>query len=164
MAKSELPPFETLLDGHANDVFRFLVGTVGLPDAEDCFQETFLAALRAYPRLRDGSNLRAWLFTIAHRKVVDSHRANTRRPQPAGDRVELEGVQPYVPRGPGETALSDLWESVRGLPLKQRTAVAHRFINDLAYRDIAHLMGTSEEAARRSVHEALKRLREVHST
>ncbi|MFY9613970.1 MAG: sigma-70 family RNA polymerase sigma factor, partial [Candidatus Dormiibacterota bacterium] len=67
-------------------------------------------------------------------------------------------------RTTGESAMCDLWESVRELPPKQRIAVAHRFINDLAYREIARLMGTSEEAARRNVHEALVRLREVHKT
>ena len=52
-------------------VWRFLVSSVGRADAEDCFQETFIAAMRAYPRLRAGSNLRAWVLTIAHRKALD---------------------------------------------------------------------------------------------
>ena len=46
-----LPPFQTLLDEHAGDVMAVLRGAVGRDDAEDCFQETFLAALRAYPKL-----------------------------------------------------------------------------------------------------------------
>jgi len=59
------PPFQRFLDAHRDLVWRFLVSSVGPVDAEDCFQETFLAALRAYPRLRAGSNLRAWVLTIA---------------------------------------------------------------------------------------------------
>ena len=47
----------------------------GAAEAEDCFQETFIAALRAYPRLRADSNLRAWVLTIANRKALDAHRA-----------------------------------------------------------------------------------------
>jgi DNA-directed RNA polymerase specialized sigma24 family protein len=50
---------------------------------------------------------------------------------------------------------------VRDLPDKQRVAVACRFVLDLAYRDIGEVMETSEEAARRNVHEGLKRLRRV---
>lgn len=164
MASAKLPPFQVLLDRYADDVYRFLVATAGLPDAEDCFQETFLAALRAYPRLRDASNLRAWLFTIAHRKVIDAHRDGARAPLPAGDRVEVvaAGRDGDLPRGAGELVMVDLWDAVRELPQKQRLAVAHRFVNDLAYRDVGRLMGTTEEAARRNVHEALKTLREVH--
>ncbi|HEY3435582.1 MAG TPA: sigma factor, partial [Solirubrobacterales bacterium] len=59
-----------------------LRGAVGRDGAEDCFQETFLAALRAYPQLDDARNLRGWLLTIAHRKAIDFHRAKGRRPVP----------------------------------------------------------------------------------
>jgi DNA-directed RNA polymerase specialized sigma24 family protein len=53
----------------------------------------------------------------------------------------------------------DLWRLVRELPDKQRTAVALRFLADAAYAEISKVMETSEEAARRNVHEGLKRLR-----
>src|SRR5947209_10870428 len=79
-AISALPPFQRFLDAHRDLVWRFLVRAVGHTEAEDCFQETFIAALRAYPRVRADSNLRAWVLTIAHRKALDSHRA---RPQGA---------------------------------------------------------------------------------
>ena len=45
-----------------------------------------IAALRAYPSLRHGDNLGGWLFTIAHRKVIDAARARDRRPVPVGSR------------------------------------------------------------------------------
>ena len=51
---------------------------------------------------------------------------------------------------------------VARLPDKQRTALALRFVADLAYAEIAAAMETSEEAARRNVHEGLKRLREEY--
>ena len=52
-----LPPFQTLIDEHRGLVYRFLLASVGPVDADDCFQETFLAALRTYPTLRHGENL-----------------------------------------------------------------------------------------------------------
>src|SRR5207302_845051 len=60
-----LPPFERFYEQHRNEVFAFLVRRLGLERAEDAFQETFLRALRAYPKLRHGEHLRAWAFTIA---------------------------------------------------------------------------------------------------
>ena len=60
------PPFQRFLDEQREPVWRFLVASVGREHADDCFQETFLAALRAYPRLRDAENLRGWALTIAH--------------------------------------------------------------------------------------------------
>jgi RNA polymerase sigma factor (sigma-70 family) len=156
-----LPPFQTLLDAHGHDVHRFLIASVGAVDADDCYQETWLAALRAYPRLRDDSNLRGWLFTIAHRKVIDHARARARRPVPVPELPE----RPTSPTGPGAgfaaraEADGDLWAAVGSLPDKQRIALALRFIVDSAYAEIATVMGTSEEAARRNVHEGLKTLR-----
>ena len=147
-----LPPFQTLLDEHAADVMGVLRGAVGRSDAEDCFQETFLAALRAYPKLGDASNLRGWLLTIAHRKAIDHHRANGRRPLPVSEVAEV-GVEDPDPEGDG------IWEMVGALPPKQRAAVALRYACDLPHAEIAAALGCSPEAARRSMHEGMKRLR-----
>jgi RNA polymerase sigma factor (sigma-70 family) len=148
---TDLPPFQTLLDEHAADVMGVLRGAVGHTDADDCFQETFLAALRAYPKLRDASNLRGWLLTIAHRKAIDHHRANGRRPVPVAAMVEVAVSDPE----PGD----GIWEKVGALPPKQRAAVALRYGSDLPHAEIAAALGCSPEAARRSLHEGIKRLR-----
>lgn len=150
-----LPPFQVLLDEHRDDVYRFLRASVGPHDADDCFQETFISALRAYPRLRGDSNLRGWLFTIAHRKALDSHRARGRRAIPVAELPESVG-EPLMNGGEPE-----LWRAVAGLPAKQRASVLLRFAGDLAYREIGEAASCSEEAARRNVHEGLKKLREV---
>ena len=148
-----LPPFQRLLDRYQTDVMRFLLASVGPVDADDCFQETFLAALRTYPRLRDDSNLKGWLLTIAHRKAIDHHRAGTRQRALAG-RLPPPGTA-SIPE-PDRT----VWEPVRRLPPKQRAAVVYRYANDLPYAEIGRLLDCSEEAARRSVHEGLKTIRE----
>ena len=83
-----LPPFQAFLDEHLHPVRAFLRGMVGPNDAEDCLQETFLAALRAYPRA-EATNLRSWIFTIARRKAIDHHRTRTRRAQPVAEPEEL---------------------------------------------------------------------------
>ena len=152
-----LPPFETLIDAHAPELHRFLVGCVGPTEAEDCLQETFMSALRAYPRLRHGDNLRAWLYTIAHRKATDTVRLRARRPRT----IQLDGIGPSVePRTPAAEIPDDgLWTAVRELPAKQREAVVHRYVLDLDYRQIAERMGTSSEAARQNVSAGLRRLR-----
>ncbi len=64
---------------------------------------------------------------------------------------------PY--RRPAIRPTTGLWMLVRRLPAKQRAAVAHRFVLDLAYAEIGARMGTSEEAARQNVSAGLRRLR-----
>jgi RNA polymerase sigma factor (sigma-70 family) len=149
----DLPPFQELIDAHGSDVHRFLVAMVGRTAADDCYQETWISALRAYPRLRDAANLRGWLLTIAHRKAIDQVRARARRPVPVGDVPEQAALDPSM------NGQDELWRLVRELPPKQRTAIALRYVFDAAHSDIASVMGTSEDAARRNVHEGLKRLR-----
>lgn len=153
-----LPPFGALVEAHATAVARFLRGMLGPDDVEDALQETLLAALRAYPRF-DGTNPRAWLLTIARRKAIDEGRASRRRP----GRL----AEPDVHPGDGFERAGDgleraaIWEAVGRLPERQRAAVVLRFALDLPYREIGAAMGCSEEAARRSVHEAMKSLRKT---
>lgn len=152
-----LPPFQRFLDAHREVVWRFLVSSVGPTEAEDCFQETFIAALSAYPRLRPQSNLRAWVMTIAHSKAIDAHRSRARRAVPVAEPAALD------PRPQVSAAARDeeLWNAVGGLPERQRSAVVLRYLGDLPHREIAAAIGCSEEAARRSLHEGLCKLRKV---
>jgi len=147
------PPFQRFLDEHREVVWRFLVASVGREAADDCFQETFMAALRAYPRMRP-DNPRAWVLTIANRKALDHHRAGRRRAVPVGDALP----EPVAPADP-EPRDDGVWARVLGLPPKQRAAVLLRFAGDLSHRDIAKALGCSEDAARRSTFEGLRKLR-----
>ena len=149
-----LPPFQSLLDEHAADLHRFLAASVGPHDGADCFQETVISALRAYPCLRHADNLRGWLFTIAHRKVVDHARRRSRQAVPVADLPE-PGT-----RDPDRLVDRDLWGAVRALPPKQRTAVVQRYLLDRPYAEVAETIGCSEDAARQNVRAGLRRLRE----
>jgi RNA polymerase sigma factor (sigma-70 family) len=157
-----LPPFQSLLDAHGRDVHRFLIASVGSADADDCYQETWIAALRAYPRLRDASNLRSWILTIAHRKAIDHVRARGRRAVPVAEVTEVADAATIRPES-AVGADTGVWAQVAALPAKQRTAVALRFLAGAPYAEISKVMETSEEAARRNVHEGLKRLRTEYS-
>ena len=152
-----LPPFQVLLDAHRGDVYRFLVANVGPVDADDAFQETWIAALRAYPRLKTADNLRGWLLRIAQRKAIDLHRARVRRPVPSDSLPETTAAPAAPPPDDGEPAL---WAAVRQLPPKQRAAVFCRSVLGMSYEELADVLDSSQDAARRNVHEGLKKLRE----
>src|SRR5918994_4510791 len=121
-----LPPFQAALEEHRDAVARFLVASVGPHEADDCLQETLIAALRAYPRLRPGSNVRAWMLAIARNKALDLHRAPAQRPVPVGA-PDSGAAAPA-----GDEPDAELWAAVRGLPPKQRAAVVLRYVNDLS--------------------------------
>ena len=145
-------PFQSFLDEHRVPVLAFLRAMVGPVDADDCFQETFMAALRNYESL-DGANPRAWVMTIARNKAIDHHRARVRHAVPKADLPDVAAPAPPEPD-------AELWAAVADLPEKQRTAVALRYAADLRYREVGAAMDTTEAAARRNVHEGLRKLRE----
>jgi len=147
-----VPPFSRFLEEHRADVYRFLLASVGARDADDVFQETFIAALRAYPSLEDARNLRGWVLTIATRKALDHWRAEKRRPLP----VERVPDRPAPRAHDGDPGL---WRAVAGLPPMQRAAVIHRYVLDLPYADVGAALGCSEEAARANAAEGRRKLR-----
>lgn len=150
----KLPPFQTLVDEHGSDLHRYLVAVAGPHDGADAFQETLLAALRAYPKVTSDRNLRGWLFTIAHRKVIDQARSRARRALPVD---EMPDIGVHDADGADQT----LWTAVAQLPTKQRSAVVQRYLLDRPYAEIAEVIGSSEDAARQNVRAGLRRLREV---
>jgi RNA polymerase sigma factor (sigma-70 family) len=156
-------PFEQIVTEHGPAVLRACRAMLEPADADDAWSETFLAALRGYPRLRPGSNVRGWLLTIAHRKAIDRYRAMARSPVPAGtvpaqlDRAGRPG-QPTVD-GVATEPDDALWDALRALPDKQRGAVAYHYLADLPYSEVGKLLGTSEAAARRSAADGIAALR-----
>lgn len=148
-----LPPFQQLVDDHRDELWRFLVALAGPAAATDLLQDTFLSALRAYPDVRDGHNLRGWLFTIARSRTVDAWRRQARRAVPTDAPPEVAVPAPDLPD-------DELWRAVRALPEGQREAIALRFVADLPYRDVAIALGCSEPAARQRVRAALVALRQ----
>lgn len=152
-----LEPFERVVVRHGPTVLRVCRALLRPADADDAWQETFLSALKAYPRLAAGSNIEAWLVTIAHRKAIDQHRARRRSAIPVAS-VGESGVA-----GTSASDHSDvhegLWQLLAQLPAKQRAAVAYHHVAGLPYAQVAEILGNTESAARRAAADGIKTLR-----
>jgi RNA polymerase sigma factor (sigma-70 family) len=105
-----------LYDTYRDRVARFATGRIGDPEkAEDVTSETFEAVCRNLGSYRVGTDFEAWLFTIAHRRVVDHFRRGSRRrevaldeavpPASGGGRHAAAGGLPAV-AGPEEAVLA----------------------------------------------------------
>jgi RNA polymerase sigma factor (sigma-70 family) len=148
-AVTAIPPFERFYLEHRDVVLAFLRRRVDRAAAEDAFQETFLRALRAYPRLEHGEHLRAWVLTIAARLVIDSGR----RTRPVSHEL------PELPVEDGRPAYAELEHLADALPPTERAAVVLRYGYDLPYDDIAAALGSTPEAARQAASAGVRRLR-----
>jgi RNA polymerase sigma-70 factor (ECF subfamily) len=143
-----VPPFERFYAETSEEIWHYLVRLLGRQAAEDAYQETFLRALRGYPKLRHARHLRSWAYTIATRVAVDERRRRT-----ADDTVPELGEEDSRP------AYAELDDLAGDLPATERAAVVLRYGYDLPYADIAAALGSSEEAARQAASSGVRRLR-----
>jgi RNA polymerase sigma factor (sigma-70 family) len=145
-------PFDQLVQEHGAVVMRVCRALLPPADADDAWSETFLSALRAYPRLRPDSDERAWLVTIAHRRALDQLRAAGRRAVPTG---ELPDVATDDPPGPDE----ELRAALGALSPAQREAVVLHHLGGLPHHEIAAALGITPAAARRRAADGIAALR-----
>jgi len=149
-------PFEAVVAKHAGTVLRVCRAVLGPADADDAWSETFLSALKAYPRLPADANVEAWLVTIAHRKAIDVTRRSNRGAVPVA-----EVPNRPTARGADDRDL-DLTGSLAALPEKQRYAVVYHYVAGLPYGDVAAVIGGSAAAARRAAADGIANLRKTH--
>jgi RNA polymerase sigma factor (sigma-70 family) len=150
-------PFQAFFAAQRGAVLRLLVGMVGPDDAEDCFQETFLKALRAWPPADVHGRLDSWVLTIAHRTALDLLR--TRGREVATDVVPEQPVVGEDERVLAALDAHELWDAVAGLAPMQRATVVLRAVLDYSHAQSAAVLDTSEDAARRSHADGIRALR-----
>jgi RNA polymerase sigma factor (sigma-70 family) len=150
-------PFEEVVAEYGPMVLRVCRAVLGPVDADDAWSETFLSAMRAYPRLDPAANVEAWLVTIAHRRAIDVGRAISRAPAPAETLPERPA--PMVNSTADDPGL---WAALESLPDKQRKAVAYHHLAGLPHAEIAELLGNSPAAARRAAADGIKTLRKIY--
>ena len=102
----------------------------------------------------------AWLVTIAHRKAIDQVRATSRRAITLPDLPDVPDTRHDTTRGTSRPAL---WDALRALPLKQRQTVAYHYLAGMPYREIAAIVGGTEDAARRAAADGIAALRRTYT-
>ena len=165
--KLQLPlPFEQIMQRHEGEIMRYLLRASGNgADAADLFQETWLRAYRAYPRLEPESEVRPWLYAIAVNLCRNRTRDGARRARvivtdeeknPAADRI-VKGHRGFS-ENEGYAAVR-LREVIASLPPKQREALQLRYFAGMDFADIAAAMECSEQGARANVSQAIRKIK-----
>src|SRR5712675_62814 len=122
-------------------------------DAEDLVQETYLKAFRAADRFQEGTNLRAWLFTILHNTarnrardrardavMIDSETVERAADSPSAFTPEAGPVETPETLLIRETLTPDLQAAIDALPDWFRQAVWLRDVEEFSYAEIAAML------------------------
>lgn len=160
------PPFEELMQRHEREIMRYLLRVSGdREDAADLFQETWLRAYRAYPRLHPESDVRPWLYAIATNLCRNRARDGARCARViVHDNEECLAADTTGGhcRSFHETdgyAIVHIRQRIADLPTKQRQALYLRYFGGMEYVEIATTMGCSQESARANVSQAMRKLK-----
>jgi RNA polymerase sigma-70 factor (ECF subfamily) len=154
-----LPPFAEVVNAHWSAVYKLLYCMTGnTHDTEDLAQETFLRALKKQETFQPNTRLRSWLLRIASNAFFDVRRKRqgiNQAPLPddaAGPAQRPEQALEAAEQGELlKAALEELSETTR--------MVFHlRTQEELSFREIGELAGTTEEAARWHMHQARTKL------
>lgn len=139
---------------------RYLIA-LGLEpsEAEEVLQETFLRVCKQLKKDGQQTNLRGWIFRVAHNLARDHHRRRRRRPsEPLHNQLVKAD-----PRVTAEQALIDheqrqqLIAALGKLPERQRQCL-HLRAEGLRYREIAEVLGAGVSTVAEWVHQALHTL------
>lgn len=156
--KGDRAAFATAIDPHYDRLYRWLFHMCRDPHlAEDLVQETLLKAYSHLRRFQAGTNFSAWLFRIAHNNLINQHRSKKQQ------NVLEESIALEKRPGPEEAleqqeALEQIAKAIERLPEEFRAAFLLRVDEDLSFREIAQVMGLTEETARWRVYKARQKL------
>jgi RNA polymerase sigma factor (sigma-70 family) len=135
----------------------------GAAEPDDLASETFIGVFTGLGGFTgDEAGLRAWVFTIAHRRLVDDWRRRSRRPQAADDPTDLSG---HAGGDVEDDALTRLGaEAVQRLcgelPADQRSVLLLRILADLTVDQVAQVLGRSVPSVKALQRRGLRTLRE----
>lgn len=159
--KGSSDAFAALYREHVQVVFRYIFHRVTDRQlAEDLTGDVFTRALEGLPKYQDqGRPLLAWLYRIAHARVVDYYRQQGRRPEEHDIEDEPIAVTPDMDQGlVRRQAAKALREAIARLTEEQQQVIILRFIEGYPIEMVAKVMGKNANAIKALQHRALRAL------
>ena len=143
----------TAMAEYGDTVYRLaLCRTQSIPDAEDVYQDVFLALLRQQAEGWEAGRMKAWLIRTTLNRCTDLHRCRLRRPVlPLDEALTC----------PVDEAAAELWEAVGVLPEKLRTAVHLYYAEGYQAEEIAAMLGVPAATIRTRLRRAREKLKSV---
>ena len=141
----------TAMAEYGDTVYRLaLCRTQSIPDAEDVYQDVFLALLRQQAEGWEAGRMKAWLIRTTLNRCTDLHRFRLRRPVlPLDEALTC----------PVDEAAAELWEAVGVLPEKLRTAVHLYYAEGYQAEEIAAMLGVPAATIRTRLRRAREKLK-----
>jgi RNA polymerase sigma-70 factor, ECF subfamily len=168
--------FRILLKRHQRGIFNFALRQVHVPStAEDIVQEVFVRVVQNVGTFKEEARFTTWAYTIARNLCIDHLRKRVHRRHPSLD-APSEGQSQDGGDGPtlgekvaasgagadrqviGKQLQAHITAAVEKLPEDQREVFLMRQVGELAFKEIADIVGVSENTVKSRMRYALERL------
>ena len=156
--------WQLIIEEHGSAVWQTAYRLLGNDaDAADCFQETFVSALK-FCRRKQVRNFSALLSRLATARAIDQLRRRIRRSRSTTDNADWTAMQSTNPSPSQQAQHNELAEGLRislsKLPSQEAQVFCLRYLNDMSYQQIANELGIKTNAAGVLLHRARAKLRE----
>ncbi|MFZ5642882.1 MAG: RNA polymerase sigma factor [Bacillota bacterium] len=162
--------FEQLIAGNEGKILNLIYGMTGdYHLAQDLTQETFIKAFRSKSTFNGKSKFSTWLYRIAVNVTIDYQRkSSVRRENPTEDATSGlpdGGASENPDQACQKNAVKEiLFSSIARLPEQQREVFILREINGCSTKEVAEIMGCSQELIKWRLHKARSTLRKSLQT
>lgn len=164
--------FELLLERHQKPIFQFVFRSVGVKAvAEELTQETFLRVIKQKDHYEERARFTTWLYTLARNLCIDHSRRMQHRRAKSLDAVDEEGhsllertadkALSVERQAVSEELQKKLRAAIETLPDDQREVFLLREEADLSFKEIAEIVGISENTVKSRMRYALTKLRSL---
>lgn len=156
----ERKAFDALVKRHERAILMLAVRYLGsLDDARDVAQKAFVQAYQQLAGFRGEASFRTWIYRIAANLALDALRKRGREQRLVDEATPLDELERTRDRLAELEERERLRSAVALLPPKQRLVVELRVFEELSFREVAEVAGSTEDAAKVNFHHAVKRLK-----
>ncbi len=129
-------------------------------DAQDATQDTFLRIFRSFSQYSGEGSFKAWIFRIATNEALRLLGKNQEKATLSLDEMPLAALtmkaDDYIDYG--NTEAVKLQKAITALPAKQQLAFNLRYYDDLSYKEIAEVTGSTEATVKANFHFAKEKI------
>jgi RNA polymerase sigma-70 factor, ECF subfamily len=150
--------FQPIYQKWLKPIYRYFFFRVGnIKDAEDLTSQVFLKVYEDLPKYHGKGYFSAWLFSIAHARMVDYFR-KTKASQPLDEAERLSNSTDLLTQVVHGYEIEHLISVINKLNEHEQELIRLRFFAELSYREIGEILHRSEDAVRKSIARLLDRM------
>lgn len=154
--------FEILLDKYKEPIYWHIRKIVlDHDDAHDILQNTFIKVFKAINNFKEQSKLYTWIYRIATNESLNFIKSKAKKHFKTSEEIMIAQTNklredPYFD---GDELQLKFQEAINTLPVKQKLVFQMKYEQEMKFKDISEILGTSEGALKASYHIAVKKIK-----